>query len=171
MLAPPSVRAVRSIVCPCAATSHPGEVGGRSKRGMLLEFGGQRILIHPRGDRQVRPDERASATSAAVIGALWAAESAWAAAIPSARRSASDWPVLGRAVVVLARRDVSGGTVEMNEENARLRLIAQPPRDPDEIATDATVAVIALRMGGVVTQHDHRLFAVPEADRPERTGR
>ena len=72
-----------------------------------------------------------------------------------------------RAVVVLARRDVAGASGEVDLEDAFLLL--QPlPGHADEVVARAAVAIVALRMRGVVVQPDDRPLAPGEGDRLQK---
>ncbi len=71
--------------------------------------------------------------------------------------------LLGRAIVVLARRDVPRRAAEVQMEGVRPRLLARVPGEADEVATDAPLAVVALRVGRVIAEHRDQIVTVPQA--------
>jgi len=87
--------------------------------------------------------------------------------MPSARRLAKTGRLAGELSLYLPGH-VAAGSVEVNVRQTGECPLAQFACEAGKIARDAAVAVVALRMSGVMSHHSQRLVTVPERDQLHR---
>ena len=68
------------------------------------------------------------------------------------------------AIVVFSSPDIASGPAEMDVQAGGHRLSAEKPGDSGKVRIGHSGAVITLRVGGKITEHGHRLLALPETE-------
>ena len=157
----PRLRAVR-----------PYQIAGRADaqrqfRARVLHVREQGFRVHkPRA--QAATARRGFATRSARPGSAACACACQARFMPSASRLASARRFCFSTVVVFAGRHVARGAIEMHVGHSRQFPGAHLAGHADKVVAHLALAVVALRMRGVVRERSQRRLAVPEADRPHQ---